>query len=336
MNPSFELPIRKVRPNITFALSVLLVFLPACAARMAQQEIDTRKEHAIAILQAGELWRLDRIKRNSKCREAHATFAKLILPPLETEYRSSGPKFSDSQLQPVLDYIRHAYIVQKYMDERKVTAETALTVIGDLVLPPALPPEIDPFNGCIFKLGMPPDKPATYQGGKPADDFVFYWQPRDWREYNEALLNIFDKYLPPEKRTPFDHFLFDYTFTLSNTLMEREEKGDITLLQWIKAGNAGVEYLIEQAKQYAAQLRENLVRAKEQDNQTLLTAVAIGLGAVATAALVVNTYENYRIANAQTAMARAMELHAVQAQAPIQCHYTLPERYGSQGYINCR
>jgi hypothetical protein len=211
----------------------------------------------------------------------------------------------------------------------------ALTVIGDLVLPRALTPEIDPFNGCMVLLGKPPDKPYTRQGGKPADDFVFYWQSRDWREGNQAVLKIWEKFLPSENRTPFDHFVFDYALTLSNTLMEREEKGEITLLQGLKAGNAGVAYLVEQAKQYGAQLRENLVRAKEQDNQTLLTAVAIGLGAVATAALVVNTYQNYRIANAQTAMARATELQAVQAQSPIRCTYTPPGRYGSPGYINC-
>jgi len=335
LNPPFELPKMKAHPKMALALSFLLVYLPACAARIAQQEIDTLKEQSIAIQQASEFMRLDRLKRNSQCRGAHDTFAKLILPPLETEFRSGSPKVPDSQLQPVLDYIRHAYIVQKYMDEKKVTAETALTVIGDLVLPPALPPEIDPFNGCMVLLGRRPDKPATYRAGKLADDFVFYWQSRDWREAVQAQLKIRDKFLPPEKRTPFVHFLFDYTLTLAGTLNEREEKGEITLLQSIKAGNAGGQYLIEQAKQYGAQLKENLIRAKAQDD-ALLTTVAVGLGAVATAALVVNTYENYRIANAQTAMARAMQLQAAQAQAPIRCNYTLPGRYDSTGYIYCR
>ena len=117
--------------------------------------------------------------------------------------------------------------------------------------------------------------------------------------------------------------------------MERGETGEITLLQSIKAGNAGVGYLIEQAKQYGAQLRENLVRAKAQDD-ALLTTVAVGLGAVATAALVVISADaNYRIANAQTAMANTMRLQALQAQAPIRCNYTLPGRYGSTGYISC-
>jgi hypothetical protein len=118
--------------------------------------------------------------------------------------------------------------------------------------------------------------------------------------------------------------------------MERGEKGEITLLQWLKAGNAGVEYLIEQGKQYGAQLRENLVRAKAQD-EALLAAVAVGLGVVATAALVVISADvNYRIANAQTAMANTMQLQALHAPAPIQCNYTLPGRYGTQGYIYCR
>ena len=179
------------------------------------------------------------------------------------------------------------------MNEKKVTAETTLTVMGDLVLPPALPTEIDPFNGCIFDLGRPLDKPATYQGGKPADSFVFYWQSRDRRETNQAAIKILEKFLPSENRTPFDHFVFEYAMTLSNTLMEREEKGEITLLQWLKAGNAGMEYLIGQAKQHDAQLRENLVSAKAQDD-ALLTRVAVGLGAVATAALVVSTIDaNY-------------------------------------------
>ena len=183
-------------------------------------------------------------------------------------------------------------------------------------------------------MGRPLDKPATYQGGKLADNFIFYWQSRDWREDVQAGLKIWDKLLPPEKRTPFIRFLVEYVLALTRTLQERAEKGEITLLQGIKAFNAGGQYLIEQAKQYGAQLKENLIRAKAQDD-ALLTAVAVGLGAVATAALVVNTYENYRIANAQTAMACAMQLQAVQVQAPIRCVYTLPGRYGSTGYVYC-
>ena len=183
-------------------------------------------------------------------------------------------------------------------------------------------------------LGRPLDNPATYRGGKVTDDYVFYWQPKDWRDGEDEQLKILDKYLPPEKRTPFIRFLVEYVLALTRTLQERAEKGEITLLQGIKAFNAGGQYLIEQAKQYGAQLKENLIRAKAQDD-ALLTAVAVGLGAVATAALVVNTYENYRIANAQTAMACAMQLQAVQVQAPIRCVYTLPGRYGSTGYVYC-
>ena len=256
MNSSFWWPNMKRHPIIAVALSVLLVFLPACAARMAQQEIDTLKEQIIAMQQASEFMRLDRLKRNLKCRGAHETFAKLILPPLETDYRSSGPKLPDSQLQPVLDYIRHAYMVQKYMDEKKVTAETSLTVIGDLILPPALPPEIDPFNGCSLLLGRRLDKPATYQGGKLFDGFLFYWQPKDWREVDEAHLKILDKHLPPEKRTPFVRFVVDYILELSRTVNERADKGEITLLQLIKAGNAGEQYLMEQAKQMVLNLEK--------------------------------------------------------------------------------
>lgn len=47
---------------------------------------------------------------------------------------------------------RHAYAVHDYMEEKHVIAEIALTVMGDLVLPPQLPKEIDPFNGCILDL----------------------------------------------------------------------------------------------------------------------------------------------------------------------------------------
>ena len=143
---------------------------------------------------------------------------------------------------------------QGVASEPAMSTPARLPLISGLVLPPALPTEIDPFNGCIFDLGRPLDKPATYQGGKPADSFVFYWQSRDWRETNQAAIKILEKFLPSENRTPFDHFVFEYAMTLSNTLMEREEKGEITLLQWLKAGNAGVEYLIEQGRQYGAQL----------------------------------------------------------------------------------
>jgi hypothetical protein len=310
---------------IASALGVLLVLLLGCATRTAQHEIDTRKEHAIAMLKASELIRLDRVERNSKCRGGDATFAKLTRLPMP-----------DAQLQPLLDYITHAYMLQKYMNDKKVTAEAALTVMGDLVLPPALPAEIDPFNGCIFDLGRPLDRPATYSGGKPADGFVFYWQSRDWRATNQAAIKIFEKFLPSKNRNPFDHFVFEYAMTLSTTLMERQEKGDITLLQSLRAGNAGVEYLIGQAKRHDAQLRENLISAKAQDD-ALLTRVAVGLGAVATAALVISTIDaNYRIANAQTSMANTMRLQALQAPVPIQCNYTLPGRYGTQGYIYCR
>lgn len=119
---------------------------------------------------------------------------------------------------------------------------------------------------------------------------------------------------------------------LSHTLNERTEKGELTLLQAIKALNAAGDYLAEQTKRHVAQLNENVIRAKAQDD-ALLATVAVGLGAVATAALVVSTYENYRIANAQTAMARTMQLQG--AQAPIHCVYTPPGRYGSAGYVYC-
>lgn len=308
---------------IAVAVSVWVIFLQGCAARTAQQQIDVFREEMIAIQQAAGLMRLDKLQRNSKCRGADATFAKLIAQPL------------DPQFEPVVDYLKHVYAVDKYMKEKKVTAETALTVLGDLVMPPALRTEIDPFNGCIVDLGSPPDKPAAYRGGQIADDFIFYWQPRDWREADEANLKILDKYLPPEKRTPFVRFFSEYALALSRTLNEREENGEITLLQSLRAGNAGGQYLAEQIKRHVAQLNENFVRAKEQDNQTLLTATAIGLGIVATAALVLNADANYRIANAHTAIANAMQLQALQAPVPIQCNYTLPGRYGS-GYVYCR
>ncbi len=221
------------------------------------------------------------------------------------------------------------------MEEKKVTAETALTVIGDLVLPPALPLEIDPFNGCIILLDSPEDNPAIYRGGKFADDYVFYWLSRDWREGEAEQLKILDKYLPPEKRTPFIRLRVEYVLALTRMLNERVAKGEITLLQDIKAVNAARQYLEEQERQYRAQLREGLVRAKAQDD-ALLATVATGLAVVATAALVLNADANYRIANAQTAMANTMQLQALQAQAPIRCNYTLPDRYGSPGHINCR
>lgn len=97
----FGLSNTKPHSIIAAALSALLVLLPGCAARTAQQEIDTRKEHAIAMLKASEFIRLDRVERNSKCRGADATFAKLIRAPIP-----------NPQLQPILDYITHAYIMQ--------------------------------------------------------------------------------------------------------------------------------------------------------------------------------------------------------------------------------
>jgi len=324
MNPSFWWQNMKPHPIIAVALSALLVFLPACAARMAQQEIDTLEEQRIADRQATAAMRLEYVKRDLKCREAEETFVKLIA------------QTSDPRLQPLLDYLRHAHQLRKYMEEKRVNVETALVVVGDLLLPPELPKEIDPFNGCILQLGSPSDKPAASQGGTLFENSVFYWGSRDWQEAEQIRSKIRDKFLPPEKRTPFVRFFYEYISALSRTLNERADKGEITLLQSIKASNAGWQYIVEQAKRHVAQLKENLVRAKEQDNQTLLTAVAIGLGVVATAALVLNADANYRIANAQTAMANTMQLQALQAQAPIRCNYTLPGRYGTQGYIYCR
>ena|SRR5215813_10785133 len=107
-----------------------LFFFPGCAARMAQQEIDTFNEQVIAFQQASEFMRLEKLRRISKCRGAENIFTKLSQP-------GGVP---DSQLNAVLDYLRHAYIVQKYMNEKRVTAETALSVMGDLVYPPLLPP----------------------------------------------------------------------------------------------------------------------------------------------------------------------------------------------------
>lgn len=301
----------KAHPIIPAALSALLAFLPSCAARMAQQEVDTLKEQFIAIQQASEFMRLERLKRGSKCQGAHDTFIKLIA------------RTPDPRLQPVLDYLRHAYAIHNYMQEKRVTAERALAVMGDLVLPPRLSQKTDPFNGCILLLGDSPNKRGD-------NKFVFVWDSRDWREREQAQLKALDKFLPPEKRTPFIRFAAEYVWELMDTLEERLENGEITLLQFIKALNAGDDYLDEQGRQYLAQLKENLIRAKAQDD-ALLATVAIGLGAVATAALAVSADANYRIANAETARAAA-----AQAQAPIRCNYTLPGRYGTQGYIYCR
>jgi hypothetical protein len=320
--------------SVAVSLSSSLVFFPGCAARTAQQVIDSLKEQSIAMQGAVEFTRLERLKLNSKCRGAHDTFGRLISPPLEEEFRRSGPKFFDPRLQAVLDYVKHAYVIQRYMGEGKATAEASLALLGDLLLPPVLPPEVDPLNGCLLSLGPPPDTPRAYGGGKLADDYVFYWQSRDWREAERVSLKVFDRHLPPESRTPFVRFIFEYSLELTRTPNDRAEKGEFTLLQGIRAYNAGGQFLLEQAKRHGAQLKENLDRAKAQDD-TLLATVAVGLGAVATAALAVNTYENYRIANAQTATARAVQLQSAQAQVPIRCSYNLPGRYGSQGYILC-
>ena len=130
MQPPFGCSSMNGYPIIVANLIFLLVSLSGCAARMAQQEIDTLKEQAIALQQAREFIRLDRIKRNSKCREAHATLAKLILPSLETEHRSSRPKFPDSQLQPVLDYLRHAYIIQGTWKSERQPQKPPLLFLG--------------------------------------------------------------------------------------------------------------------------------------------------------------------------------------------------------------
>jgi len=190
------------------------------------------------------------------------------------------------------------------------------------------------FNGCLLLLNPSPNQPATSldQGGKLADDYVFYWQPRDWREAERVSMEILDKYLPRETRAPFIRFLFEYIMALLHTLNERTEKGELTLLQGIKALNASGEYLAEQAKRHVAQLNENLIRAKAEDD-ALLRTVATGLGVVATAAAAVAIADaNYRIANAETARAAAAQ---AQALAPIRCTYTLPGRYGSPGYVYC-
>ena len=54
-----------------------LVFFPGCAARMAQQEIDTFNEQFIAAQQASEFMRLEKLRRISKCQGAENIFAKL-------------------------------------------------------------------------------------------------------------------------------------------------------------------------------------------------------------------------------------------------------------------
>ena len=91
MTPSFGWPNMKAHPILAVALSVLLVFLPGCAARMAQQEIDTLKEQFIAIQQASEFMRLDRLRRNSKCRGAEDTFIKLIAQTPDPQLLTFGP-----------------------------------------------------------------------------------------------------------------------------------------------------------------------------------------------------------------------------------------------------
>ncbi len=57
----------KANSPMALGLCIAIVFLPGCAARMAQQQIDTLKEQGIALQQAVEFMRLEALKRNSKC-----------------------------------------------------------------------------------------------------------------------------------------------------------------------------------------------------------------------------------------------------------------------------
>lgn len=284
-----------------------------------------------------------------KCRGAEDTFKKLdaqtviFRDPIRARLKALGievpltveeQSLADPRLLAVLDYLRHAHSVRNYMEEKRVTAEQALMVLGDLVLPPPLPQEIDPFNGCLLLLDTPLN---TDQNVKIADRSVFSWQSRagDWREAKQTVTEIMDKFLPPETRTSFTRFIFEYAMEFSRVLSERLDKGEITLLQEIRALNAAAEYIAEQSNRHFAQLRENVIRAKAEDD-ALLTSIAVGLGTVATAAAtVVIADANYRIANAETARAAAAQ---AQALAPIHCVYTPPGHYGrwSAGYINCR
>lgn len=305
---------------------IAFTFLTGCAARTAQQVIDIQRDHAIALQHGAEITRLERLRRNSKCLSARAAFEKIDVKQVK-----------DPRVQAMVDYTKHTYSLQRYIVEKQTTAENALVVLGDLVVPPVLPKELDPFNGCVVLPGAPLEQPYKLPSGKASDNFIFYWQSRDWREDMQFALATFNKFLPAAERTTFDMFLLDYSLTLGNALQERLlDNGEITLLQYLRGGNAGIEYLRGQTLQYAEQLRGNLRRAKERDDQMLNTA-AVALGGIATAALALAVVDsNYRIANAQSAAAVALRLQGLQAPTPIRCSYTVPGRYGTAGHITCQ
>jgi len=117
-----------------------------------------------------------------------------------------------------------------------------------------------------------------------------------------------------------------------NGLYQRADRGELTALQFIRAVNAARSYMIQQETRYRNILRQNLAVAQAQD-QAVLQGIATGLAVVATAALVVNTYENYRIANAEGRIASAQELQAVQNQTPFNCVVTSG---WSTEHISCR
>lgn len=266
----------KRSPKAVIGVSVILIFVPACATHHAQQSINTWNEQITAIVNATESAHRKLIER---CTTSENGLREVL-----------NAQSVPSNARHVVEYIKVIAPVKEYMEMNHVTMEQALVAVGDVPMPFETHEESDPFNGCLIKPGMPYNKPMHERSsGQSTDDWVFRWSPKDADSIVSAII---EKSLPETERLAELRWLIRAMQSLSDALDTRAARGEIKLLQYIRATNVAIKNLRGQAVQLRMQLQRNLDLAKAQDQATI-QAIAAGLAA-ATAAMAATSPAGYQ------------------------------------------
>jgi hypothetical protein len=177
-------------------------------------------------------------------------------------------------------YAKHFVEILTYQSTNKVTLKQALLAVGDIML---LPDDVN-VQGCSYRLGMSWDRVFSFGVG------VSYKEVRKWAQQTLTEQRVV--------LTPYRQAIQ----AISNSLAERADAGQLTALQYISTLEAALKYLDEQTILHR-QILDNNVQVAIARDQEVINGVAIGLGVISTAALAVEAYETYRMANALTYMA---------------------------------
>jgi hypothetical protein len=195
-----------------------------------------------------------------------------------------------SNAMHVVEYIKIIAPIKDFMETNRVTMEQALVAVGDVPMPFKTREGTDPFNGCLIEPGSPYSRSRSEKSSaSPTDDWVFRWSPK---EVDKIYLETLEKYLPEKERTLEIRFILQSALSMGNALDARASRGDLKLLQYIRATQEGYKLLILHASQFREQLQQNLDQAKARD-QVTLQAITAGLAA-ATAGIAATAPTGYQ------------------------------------------